>query len=117
MKILKARHQGDVLLLTVDSAPDLSNAKALQIDREKGTILQHGEALGHYHRIPPHMTDGFKAYMLAENKDGVSHMLVEAARPVELVHEEHRTLQIEEGFTIVRTQREKSRGLTRRVVD
>jgi hypothetical protein len=114
MKILEAKHQGDVLFLKVAEQPDVSKLKELEYTASRGTVLQHGEALGHYHTIP--QQDGYKAYLMGVD-DSVKKMAIFVYKPTTVVHEEHNSIVLDEGIWISSTQREKSSGLTRQVFD
>ena len=114
MKPLKVMHQGDVLFIKVAEMPNLNTAKKLTATKGKGIIIQHGEALGHYHRVEQENT--MTAYEIGE-KDSVKEMALLVEQPTQVVHEEHRALTLEPGFWIARTQRENFQGTVRAVLD
>ena len=78
--------QGDVCLERIDTIPE--NAKEKK-ESEYGYILAEGEVTGHKHHIQD--TQKAKFYEV----DGV--LFVKALEPVELQHEEHKTITIPKG--------------------
>lgn len=114
MKILKAIHQGDVLFLKLAKPMEVSKLKLIKNTKNMGLIIQHGEALAHYHRVKQPST--LKAYELDE-VDSVRTMVLVVNKDTEVIHEEHAPVILTPGFWIGRTQRETFKGLTRPVID
>jgi hypothetical protein len=77
--------QGDVLLKRVDSLP--KGAKAAKKD-PRGVVLAEGEVTGHYHGI------AVKGAALFEHE---GKRYLNAAKPVDLTHQEHNTITIPPG--------------------
>ncbi|TBR57414.1 hypothetical protein B4U84_15495 [Westiellopsis prolifica IICB1] len=85
------RH-GDVLIRRVATIPNLAQ-------KHVGSILAHGEVTGHTHRIQPS-----NAVQLWVNG---SELFLEVKQTgATLVHEEHRAIEIPQGFYRVWRQRE-----------
>lgn len=87
------RH-GDVLIEKVDCLPE--NSRKL-----KHVILAHGEVTGHSHRIMN--KSNAQLYETHENL-----FLEVRAEGAEVVHEEHATIELPEGYYRVWRQREYS---------
>jgi len=98
MSILR---QGDVLLESVSNLP-----KGLK--KRKDNILVRGETTGHAHRLN---TPTLSVYGTDDE------MFVNLDKPTELVHEEHKTIQVDKGTWKVVRQREYSPAENRRVAD
>lgn len=114
MKILKQVHQGDVLFLKVDTLPAGEQQQQLP-SSDKGIVIHHGEALGHYHRIP-NPTAGLVAVRISDG-NSVQTMALKVTQPTEVVHEEHNPVMLDVGHWIARTQRESFQGMTREIAD
>lgn len=97
---MKMYRQGDDMI--VESKP-LLGTKA----RDK--ILVYGETTGHAHRV-----EG-DAALVMDLKDGTKS--IHATAPFALVHEEHDTIEIPEGFYRVVRQREYDEKEIRYVTD
>jgi hypothetical protein len=108
-------HQGDVLFVKVSEKTE-PKGKEIKALPDKGLVLQHGEALGHYHRVEPKLTSNLKVYEESET-DSIKKMVLHVEKDVEVVHEEHAPITLTPGTWEARTQREHSRGLTRKVID
>lgn len=90
---MQYRH-GDVLLERIDTLP--GDKRKLQ-----HTILAHGEVTGHCHRI-----QGNDVASLYESS---GELFLEVKAPsADLVHEEHNTISLTQGFYRVWRQREYS---------
>lgn len=100
--------QGDVFLIPVGSVP----AGSTEVDREGGAVvLAWGEVTGHRHQIA-----GPAATLLRTETDDRFLRIVGA--PVDLVHEEHSTIEIAPGEYRVVIGREWSSDMeSRQVVD
>ncbi len=85
------RH-GDVLLRQIDRLP-------VQAQRRDGVTLAHGEVTGHSHRI----ADPSTVQLWAQ---GSTLFLEVMASTAALVHEEHRRIDLPQGFYQVWKQRE-----------
>ena len=89
--------QGDVLLRLVDRIP----TKVSAVDREAGRIvLAHGEVTGHAHAIEAPEAE---ATLLTTAED---QRFLRLMAGVDLVHEEHATIQLSPGLYEVILQRE-----------
>lgn len=112
-KVGDVAHQGDVFITKI--------AKALNVKEElkatdKGIILQHGEALGHYHKIKPTDAEKVKASLVSLT-DTIRVMQLQVLQEVTVEHEEHNAITLTPGFYQINTQRESFQGMTRRIVD
>ena len=87
---MKMYRQGDVLI--VESERDLRYAKV-----ETDNVLVYGEMTGHAHRA-----EGENVTVLATSRGKV----IDARKAFRVVHEEHETIEIPEGFYRVVRQRE-----------
>ena len=85
--------QGDVLLQRIDRLPE----NALPVKWDDRVVLAYGEVTGHAHAIS---TQYAKMYMLKGDR------LLEVKPGAVLVHEEHATITLPEGFYKVIQQRE-----------
>lgn len=104
------RH-GDVLLVPVASVP----AGAEPVQRVRGrVVLAEGEVTGHAHAIE---AEDVRLVSAQEADELRMWLLVEAAEPVALTHEEHATLLVPPGNYEVRRKREYSPEQIRRVTD
>jgi hypothetical protein len=84
------RH-GDVLVKRIDRIPN-------EAQRREGSILAHGEVTGHSHRIQQ-----------AESVQLWGHgnrLFLEVKDAATLIHEEHRAIELSQGFYHVWKQRE-----------
>ena len=84
--------QGDVLIRRIDHLPT-------PVQRREGTILAHGEATGHSHRIQ--QVDAVQVWA-----QGNTVFLEVKAASATLVHEEHRAIELPHGVYQVWKQRE-----------
>lgn len=101
--------QGDVLLIPTK----LNRRKLSPVTRENGRlVLADGEATGHAHMIVDESAELVTADGAAE-----LFLLVHGPGPVELVHEEHDTIQVPPGEYEVRRQREYAPEEIRLVAD
>ena len=89
----KIYRQGDVLIQQIEKLP----AGANQVEWEGRVILAYGEVTGHAHAIS---TDHAKMYTWEGDR------LLEIKPGAKLVHEEHATILLPEGFYTVIQQRE-----------
>jgi len=89
--------QGDVLLRAVSSVP----ITAAPVDRDAGRIiLAYGEVTGHAHAIEAPEAEA--TLLSAEENRRFLRLMAD----VDLVHEEHSTIQLSPGFYEVILQRE-----------
>lgn len=102
----KLLRQGDLLLIPAGSIP--KNAKPLL--RERGrAVLAHGEATGHHHAIADQRAELLSpdgSTFVSVDEAAELYLLVHGDEPVDLVHEEHATIEVEPGAYLVRRQRE-----------
>jgi hypothetical protein len=98
--------QGDVLLIPIDAVP----GEARPVQREQGkVVLAHGEATGHHHAVEDERAELFApdgSSFVSVDEARELYLLVHGDEPVELVHEEHATIELEPGAYLVRRQRE-----------
>lgn len=114
-QITEFMHQGDVLFLKVEKIVE-ELGEEYQLDHKKGYILQHGEALGHYHTIPVDQADSVVVRALPD-LEGIKQMGILVKDAVQVLHEEHAPVTLTPGSWIARTQREHTRGMVRPVID
>lgn len=118
-------HQGDVFSTHISSDPSLteidSSWEEVSLDSihgQNGLIVQHGEALGHYHVIPKDQAKAANARLfVVTSANGIKTLLLVNQKPVEMVHPEHGPKVFEPGKHVIRTQREWVNGLARPVLD
>ncbi len=94
--------QGDVLFTQIDQLPH-----GPLIER-KNMILVEGEVTGHAHRLAAHGR-------ILEDAQG--YLFIEVLRATQIVHEEHRAIDLEPGYYRVTRQREYTPEAVRLVVD
>jgi len=99
--------QGDIAIIYPASTPK----PGALIPRIGGRIvLAHGKVTGHDHAIPSVDADLFEL-------DGTPDRLLVARAPVQLVHDEHATIDLPAGAAIVRRQVEYTPEASRQVED
>lgn len=98
---MKMYRQGDVLI--IEAAP----AKGERIPATTN-VLVYGEATGHAHRV---QSESARVYDFGGGKE------IDAPNGFALVHEEHATIEIPEGYYRVIRQREYDEGEIRYVAD
>jgi hypothetical protein len=87
--------QGDILLVRVDGEVPRG---ARVVEREgESVVLAYGEATGHRHRIQSRDADLYEVQ---------AERFLRVRGPVELVHEEHATIQLRSGLYKIVRQRE-----------
>ena len=101
--LLKLYRHGDVLVGSVDGLPE--GAK-----KRDNVTLAYGEMTGHSHRIADPTTAETFEY------EGQLYLRVIAAS-AELIHEEHHTIELQQGIYRVWQQREYTPGTIRTVFD
>jgi len=79
--------QGDVLIKPIVLPSDVKKVSP----KDRGYILAEGEATGHAHRIIEIESDIIEMF----EKDG--QLYVKNKKPVSIVHEEHKTIEIPQG--------------------
>lgn len=87
--------QGDILLVLVDGDMP-KGARAVERDGDS-VVIAHGEATGHRHRIRSRDAE------LYEHADA---RFLRVRAPVDLVHEEHATIELRSGLYKIVRQRE-----------
>lgn len=99
------RH-GDVMLVKIDQLPEKETLK-----RKADNVLEYGEVSGHSHQlVGPEGT--IAVYSDTETEQTADYVEIDASllevpgATVELIHEEHNTIELEPGFYEVRRQRE-----------
>lgn len=97
--------QGDVLLVKVESLPQAAE----EMPPDERIVLAYGEVTGHAHAISQ-----LQAKMYA---DGTNRYLRVDKEGADLVHEEHSTIHLPEGFYRVVRQREYEPASVRFVAD
>lgn len=111
---MKVYRQGDVWIYEI-SEEQFKKIAGRVLSRtpqgDKGLILAEGEVTGHHHRIP-------EGGVLYGSVVGSSRYLQVLTKPVQLVHEEHSTIELPPGHYEVRIQREyEPQKGSRRVTD
>lgn len=97
----KQYRQGDVLLIEIDKLP--KNVKKLN-----HRTLAYGEVTGHSHRA----VDG-ELY-----EDETKNLFLQVAFPTEIIHEEHRPIELPAGnYAVIRQREYTKKDMTRLVVD
>lgn len=99
---MRMYRQGDVLIM--EAKPSVPAARQLAADK----ILVYGEATGHAHRV---QSESATVYDAGGTKE------VDAPKGFALVHEEHATIEIPEGYYRIVRQREYDEGEVRYVAD
>lgn len=102
--------QGDVLLIPVDTIPE--GAKPVARDTRGRLVLAEGEVTGHAHAILDETAELVTADEAAE-----LYLLVHGTDPVDLLHEEHATIQVPPGQYERRILREYAPEEIRQVAD
>lgn len=99
--------QGDVLIVRIDEMP----SGTAELPRTKrGLVLAEGEVTGHAHRIPSRSATLYRTEM--------DQRYMRVTAPVQLKHEEHKTVTIPPGDYHVSIHAEYQPGeLPRRVAD
>jgi hypothetical protein len=115
----KQYRQGDVLLVPIEDVPRGMRSVPLEHGR---LVLAHGEVTGHAHAISAGRaeligrTEDREKLVTAEQAVEL-YLLVHGDEPVQLVHEEHATIDVDPGrYRIVR-QREYAPEANRLVAD
>lgn len=96
----KMYRQGDVLII---------ECKPILGTKAKDMVLVHGETTGHAHRVEGNA-------LVMDLKDGIK-VIQALAESIKIVHEEHDTIVIPEGFYKVLRQREYDETEIRYVAD
>ena len=96
---MKMYRQGDVLIVEEARRPP-------EMQQSATDVLVYGEATGHAHRV-----EGAPVLEVGDTK------YVDAPNPFRVVHEEHETIEIPEGFYRIIRQREYDEGEIRYVAD
>jgi len=91
--------QGDIILIPVEKLP----RKATQLYVGKSYVLAKGETTGHRHLLVADEPETKIAIL--KDKKGRMYLKVENGKAL-LTHEEHKALEIEPSFYIVRRERE-----------
>jgi hypothetical protein len=113
-------HHGDVFLLKVDDQPRIprKSKNTVEITQTNGqvNVLQHGEALGHYHVIPG--DENKVRVFLHKDPTNVQRILtLVVTEPVALTHEEHKPVNLLPGTYVSKSKREWSDSGIRGVLD
>lgn len=112
-KLGQVVHQGDVFITKVSDAIQEIAGEEIKPE-ETGLVLQHGEALGHYHRVENPAVATLK---LTSLDNAVKKMMLTIKEETKVNHEEHGSIVLTPGTYEVRTQREQRNGLNRAVID
>lgn len=100
--------QGDVLLIKVDSLPELTEA----VEREDGRlVLARGEATGHAHVVRE------RRGRLLQWRNSSNWTYLDLPVPAKVEHEEHAPIDLEPGVYRVLRQREYSPERSNYVAD
>ncbi len=131
-KIRTAYRQGELLFVPVDPV----ELKALEYDENEqkypswkklgSNVIREGEATGHKHEVIT-QAPGVAAILAPANQfiRGLADMaaigsedrMLIAQKPVEIVHPEHRPLNLPEGSYLIIIQREYDEVKARRIID
>ena len=107
------QHQGDVLLVKVsDEVPSKRSKQKVEMKNGRA-VIQHGEALGHYHTVDPAFVDIVNIQTL----DSIKELTLNVYQDTTITHEEHKPLVLTKGVWKVRTQRESMFGRWKEVLD
>jgi len=87
--------QGDVIMERVRKIP----LEAKEVTRKDGVLVE-GEVTGHAHRI----ADIWANLIEMRENDGI--LYVKAKKPVDIVHEEHKTVTLPKGIYRIRRVKE-----------
>lgn len=114
MKTRRPVRQGDILLIPIPRR-EIPKKGLVAVDRDKRgrLVLAEGETTGHCHAILDDPATLFRQADLDEMAD----RFLKVEQDVELVHEEHATIELEPGDYVVRHKREYSPQEIRRVTD
>lgn len=99
---MKMWRQGDVLIM------EASRPARLPESRASDNVLVYGEATGHAHRV---QGDTATVFDVGDIKE------IDAPKGFSVVHEEHATIELPEGYYRVRRQREYDESEIRYVAD
>lgn len=108
--------QGDVILIPIEDTPRNTHP----INRENGRlVLAHGEVTGHAHAIADNTVELVtpEGGIVTADEAAELYLLVHGSDPVDLVHEEHATIQVPPGRYEVRRMREYAPEAPRRLAD
>lgn len=92
---MKIYRHGDVLIKEIDKLPS-------NLAKKKDTIVAYGEATGHNHKLVELELGTLEVY---QSKDGKIYFT--ATQPVNISHQEHKTITIEPGSFIIDIERER----------
>lgn len=107
--------QGDILIIPIAKHELPKGLTEVSRDKRGRLVLAEGETTGHCHAI---LDDPAVLFCQADIDEMADRFLmVEAEDGVELVHEEHGTIKLEQGAHIVRHKREYSPQEIVRVAD
>ena len=96
--------QGDVLLAPIDTIPE-------NVTRRSDLVLAEGEITGHRHRISEE-----NAAELWADENGILYLKI-IAPTATLIHDEHKTISLQQGLYRVWRQREYTPERPRNVYD
>jgi hypothetical protein len=112
-KLMSPCHQGDVFIVKVSDEISPINGKKVEMENGR-LVVQHGEAIGHYHTIE----DPQAVELVSLELDGaVKKMVMNVLRETNLVHPEHGTVTFTPGKYEIHTQQEARNGFLRPVID
>lgn len=92
---MKIYRHGDVLIKPIDKLPS-------NLTKKKDNILAYGEATGHNHQLVELELGSLEVYQSKEGK-----IYFRADKPVQLQHQEHKTITIDPGSFIIDIERER----------
>lgn len=92
---MKIYRHGDVVIKEVEKLPRGLKKKA-------DNIVAYGEATGHNHKLVELELGDLSVYQSKEGK-----IYFEATKPVQLKHQEHKTITIDPGSFIIEIERER----------
>lgn len=95
--------QGDIFIERVEKSDFPDELVALRPDTDGSFVIAEGEATGHHHRLS---TDGEGGLAVLEADDDNDRWVTISAPLAELTHDEHDTLELDEGDYHMYHQRE-----------
>lgn len=132
LKTRKAYRQGELLFIPLGQkdmatlSPDSKGQSYPNWKKMNTTVLREGEATGHKHEIVAENTSAVTVLAPASRfirslpdmeTLGTDDRLMVLDEPVEIVHPEHRSLQLGKGMFLMIVQREYDEVTARRVTD
>jgi len=132
IKTRKAYRQGELVFLPLSQTDletlgfDPEDSKNLSWNKLSDHVIREGEATGHKHEVLEQAPG--TATMLAPSRQllpglpnmgniGIEDRMLTVKKPVEVVHPEHKPLELPVGIYLIIVQREYDEVKTRRILD